>query len=147
LTFTTDRQHLVDNPELKTGALSARSFLLCACRDWQLPATSFVTAAVTVAVDAVATAFDRLTNQSTGKTTGNRAYSCTAPAMADGATDNRTGAGADRGALLCRGAGRKCADNSGNKDNLLHHGVTPQVSAGALLDATHQDKDNDNDEH
>jgi hypothetical protein len=109
-------------------------------------ATCLVAAAIPVSVDAVAAAFDRLADECAGETTGNGANGRTTPAVADRATDDSTGAGADRSALFRRRAGCERADQGADEYNLLHHDdISPRFFG--RLDTAHEYKNDNNDEN
>jgi hypothetical protein len=110
-----------------------------------LAATGFVAATVTVTIDAVAAAFDRLADERASETTGNRADCSAAPAVADSTTDDSAATCADRRALLCGGARCQRADQGTNKYNLLHHDISPRFFG--RLDPAHEYKNDNNDEH
>jgi len=85
-----------------------------------LAATSFVTAAVAVAVDAIAAAIFGLPDEVADEATCDSADGCAAPAMRGNAADQSARTCADGRAFFRRRARRQCADEGDRDDDLLH---------------------------
>jgi hypothetical protein len=110
-----------------------------------LAATCFVATTVTVTIDAIAAALDRLANQCASKTTGNGTNCSATDAMADSAADDGTATGANRRTLFRGRARGKRTDQCTNEYNLLHHDISPRFFG--RLDTAHEYKNDNNNEN